>query len=1332
MADNVEMQGIEFQIVNDSSEAAAGLDKLGASLKTLKANLSGTGSSMSKAAVGIKQIKNALNGMNTGDFEGKLKRISSGLEALNTKAAGLKLSPSVGNQITAINNALKGLPDTAEAKLNSLASGLQPLSELGKANLNTFINQLGKLPQVIKDLKEADIDKFSNQMKDLAAAMKPFADEMNKVAAGFSAFPSRIQRLITSTEKYNGTVKKATNHTNAWGPALKNISLAAVFRVASRALGSAIGKATQYTEMLNMFTVSMGKYAQEAYEYGQTVAEVMGIDPAEWMQNQGIFNSIITGFGVAGDKAAVMSKNLTQLAYDLSSFYNLPIAETMQKVQSGISGELEPLRRLGYDLSVARLQQEAFNLGIEESVSSMTQAEKAQLRYYAMLTQVTQVQGDMARTLQEPANQLRVLRAQVEQAARAFGNLFIPILNAVLPVAIAVVGAIREIIAAIAALFNIEMADSVDWGDSFSSAAGATGEIADNMGGAAGSAKELKRYLAGFDELNVLPDQSAGGGGGGVGGGGAGFDLEPIDYDFLKNAITTNIDELKEKLRPILEVALAIGTAFLGWKITSSLLTSINNLKNTLSGLKIPDFTVPTSLGLFIEAIEKIINAAKDINENGVNFDNATLILSGFAEGIGAAFLLTGNIKTSGLFLAISGISDLILAVKGMSENGVSFDGVIDAFEGLALGLAGVSGMTGNVNMMGISLIVKGLLGIIQDIKAIQEEGFTYDNTLDLIKDALIGVGGILLVLNGKNLLSNLGAGKNMTPVAKDVGDIATGTGTLSTNLTSLAKNIGLGVVVLTEVAAGAIIFAGAIAILGWELDKVGQAWQPVIDNAGTVATAVGVGTGLLVAIGLACYVLGTLGGTVALNVGIGAAILLELGVATGLFLAEIWGIGKGLDEIGKAWEPVLNNGEDIAIAIGVGTGLLVGIGVVTAALGAATVASAGALPLAIALGTAMLVELAAAFVAFTESLVTVADELSDKLAPAFDRLNPKIPKLISDTEDFTDLMENLATEISDYTSSMGSITWDSIVGGFQKLFAKNPIKSFATEVGDVADDTVILNDKLTTANDELEEAIGLLTSYTTFMDEMERLTSEAGTFELNEGIFTNLEESGSNLVTGFSAGMDSEAPTLATSFGNILSTQMDFSTEFRSSWDSLWSRASISLAGYWSNILRSVNTGLNSIVYAMNTVFDTSSASTYGYDYGKAFANALASAIRNTSFPTIKGSVTTSGRTAGIAFKAYASGGFVDSGQLFIAREAGAEMVGSIGNRTAVANNDQIVEGITYGVREANDDVVTAIYAVAQQIIQEMREQESSGTSADYGKAFVQQQRRNARVYGV
>lgn len=1327
MADNVEMQGIEFQIVNDSAAASAGVEVLAKKLTELKTSISGSTTALSKVAAGISQIKNAVNNMNTGDFANKINRISNSLGNLKDQTDSLKISASIGNQLAAINQAITNLPDTPGEKLRNLASGLQPLSELGRSNMTSFINQLKKLPEVIQELEKADIDKFTQQMKDLASAMKPFADEMNKVSSGFSAFPSRIQRLITSTEQYNGTVRRATTSTNAWNSALKAISFAAIYRAAAKLLGIAIAKSSQYTEDLNLFTVSMGKYAEEAYNYAQKVSDVMGIDPAEWMRNQGVFNTIITGFGVAGDKAAFMSKNLTQLGYDLASFYNIDFESAMQKVQSGISGELEPLRRLGYDLSVARLEQERLNLGIDKSVSSMTQAEKSQLRYYAMMTQVTQVQGDMARTLENPANMLRVLRAELEQAARAVGNIFIPILTKVLPIAIAVASALQEIIAAIAALFGVTV-KSPKWGDAIGSASAGSGAIADNMDSAAGSAKELKRYLAGFDELNVLPDQSNGGGGGGAGGGGGGLGFPTPGYDFLENAVTKKIDAWKKKLQPFVdwitshlkeigEIAEGIAAIFLAWEISESLIRGVDTLSGFFKNIsKVGSLTLG-GIGLIAD-LNEFMKALKDIQENGANFSNVSKLISEFAGMVGDIALWEGKYNIAGALKLVQGVVKIVSAIKDIADNGVNWDNANNAISGLTTVAIGIGFFTKRLDVSGWAMAIQGLSSVITEIaanwEAIKKGDWSGVDKATLLIGAIQIMGGIATAFDLFSKLkgiSNAGnAAKSVSQTAEAAGNLGESIGgSLSPKMLSLAKNIGLGVGILAEVAAGAIIFVGAIAVLGWELSKVGEAWQPVIDNAGTVAIAVGVGTVLMAAIGVACYALGTAGATVALNVGIGTAILLELGVATALFLAEIWGVGKGLDEIGKAWEPVLNNGEDIAAAIGIGTGLLVGIGVVTAALGAATVASAGLLPLAIGLGTAILVELAGAFILFTESLVAVADELNDNLAPSMRDLNGALPQLTSDTHDFTVFMTNLASEISNYTDSMGSITWDSIVGGFRKLFAGNPIRDFADKVGAVASDASVLNEKLTTANGELETAVTLLADYITFMTTMKQLTGDAGTIELSTGIFTNLKDAGSKLVTGFSVGMVAETPKLTAAFNDILAAQNTFANRFLNGWTSLWSSVSISFAGYWNNVLGNMATGLNSIVYATNTIISAVNAlmRTIGYTGG-------ISAIPTVSIPR------------------YADGGFVDQGQLFIAREAGAEMVGSIGRRTAVANNDQIVDGITYGVREANDDVVTAIYAVAQQIIAEMRNQDNGGGGGnDFDRAVRDAQRRNARMYG-
>ena len=319
-----------------------------------------------------------------------------------------------------------------------------------------------------------------------------------------------------------------------------------VFKTVGKAIYSFIEKSSDYVENVNLFTVSMGEYADSAKSYAESVGEIMGIDPGEWMRNQGIFMTLATGFGVASDRAATMSQNLTQLGYDLSSFFNISYEDAMQKLQSGLSGELEPLRRIGYDLSQAKLEAVALELGIDKAVSSMTQAEKAELRYYAIMTQVTTAHGDMARTLEAPANQMKIFKAQLEMTAREIGNIFIPALNAILPYAIAVTKVIRQLASSIASIVGFEMPE-VDYSGVESMGDTAT-DTSDALDDAADSAKKLKSYMLGIDELNVInpnTEESAGDT--------LGFDFELPEYDFIGGATNERVEGIVKTIEEFFE-----------------------------------------------------------------------------------------------------------------------------------------------------------------------------------------------------------------------------------------------------------------------------------------------------------------------------------------------------------------------------------------------------------------------------------------------------------------------------------------------------------------------------------------------------------------------------------------------------------------------------------------------------------------------------------------------------------------------------------------------------------------------------------------------------------
>ena len=859
MADNVEIQGLEFQIVNDSTQAVAGLQNLINTLNRLKTATNGGATGLSKTAQGIRELSNSLKGLNSGDASQKITRLTNALTALS-QVGNVKISSSIANQLTAINTALAGLKWTDGDKLTTLANGLRPLSELGKANMTTFINQLSKLPKVIEDLKTADIDKFTQQMKDLATAMKPFADEMQKVSNGFSAFPSKIQKLITSTEKYNASASKATSTTGKFAGGLKalNVATAAVaFRKIGQFIAQTVTESNKYQEDLNLFTVALGQYAAEAQNYAEKVSEVLGIDPAQWLRNQGVFNTLLTGFGDTAERAQLMSRNLTQLGYDLSSFFNIPIEDAMQKLQSGISGELEPLRRLGYDLSQARLEQTALNLGIKESVANMTQAEKAELRYYAIMTQVTTAQGDMARTLQAPANQLRILQAQLTQAARAIGNIFIPALNAILPYAIAVVKVIREIANAIANLLGFTLTD-VDY-SSVGKLASGTGAVADNLGSAAGSAKELKKYIAGFDELNVLPSASNGGSGGGAGGaGGGGFDFDLPTYSFLDDAVETRIGEIQKKIENTLaeittivsgfmlavgailvvtgvNIPLGVGlmaagavglaaTVGLNWTAMSSELANTLALITGVVGgflLALGAILVFSAVNLPLGIALMALGGASLATAAVVNWHNSdqhltdvlttlTGILAGASLAVGAILVFAGGSIGLGIALMAIGAATLVSAaalnwnsIPSALASPLSRVGLL--VSGATLAVGAILAFSGRMPL-GIALMAVGAASLVS-VMALNWNGLSNEiqNVIAIIT-AVVSVAflaiGAALAFSGTNI-----------PLALAL--LAAGAVTMGTaimpNWNNLSDNVRKKINIITTVVGGALLAVGAI-----------------------------------------------------------------------------------------------------------------------------------------------------------------------------------------------------------------------------------------------------------------------------------------------------------------------------------------------------------------------------------------------------------------------------------------------------------------------------------------------------------------------------------------
>lgn len=753
--------------------------------------------------------------------------------------------------------------------------------------------------------------------------------------------------------------------------------------------------------------------------------------------------------------------------------------------------------------------------------------------------------------------------------------------------------------------------------------------------------KRLKKSILGIDEINALTDNSSGGSSGVGSGDNSNYSFTEVPLDIAY------VDGIIDKLKNIAAIVSEIGLGFLAWRLSKTFLGELGGL---LTGI---------GLTLLIDSIRCIL-------KEGLSWESVIEgAIGGALIGAGIGFKFGGWKGAIGGIVIGIGVSLLINGITSMVSDGLNFENITTTIAGALFGAAGIWTViklfnskvkspaaeidTASVNLetisTGTSKITSKLTSLVKNLALGLVIIAEVAVAAGLIVGAVWGLGLILeqVGIAWQPVIDNAGT----VSIAMGIGigllaAIGVVTALLGSVGTPLIVNIALGTAILAELGVATGLFVAEIWAIGWGLDQIRIAWQPVLDNGDTIAVAIGIGTGILVAIGVVTALLGVAtvatAGLLPLAIGLGTAILLELGAATLLFIAEIWAIGKGLDEVGKAWQPVLNNGDTISAGIEKGTALLIAIGVVTAALGVASVASVG-LPLAIGLGTALLVKLGDAVVEFNDSLVKVAESLGDNLYPALRDLNGKLPPLSDDMGDFTKFMRYFAQQVVDYSKSSAISGLASTVDSIIKFFTKDPIKSMADDANKQYKQATELNEKLRLANPELSIAISLMRKYYSFLEELERLTGKTNNVSLASGMFVNMKEVGKNLVTGFVDGIKSQNDNLSKSVKSVLG-------------DALSSKI----------------------------------ADSYGYDFGKRLGSGVANGFRNSYFPTLKGTVdVTNGGAVSLKLKAYAMGGFPSTGEMFIAREAGPEMVGTIGNRSAVVNNDQIVLGISEGVSDAN-----------------------------------------------
>ena len=569
--------------------------------------------------------------------------------------------------------------------------------------------------QTLENKIAVDVQQANQAVSQLETGIKGLKSTINSI--------SKNTGITNITKQVNNAQKSTSTWSKTWSATQKAINFSGIYLMAKqtlRTLKDMTDASVDYAETVNLFNVSMGKgleglnkYYEKAINFQERLEEKLGVNIEESMRYQALFNSMTKSMGLSANYAYTLSENMTKLGYDLASLYNIDTESAMTKLRAGLAGQTEPLRELGLDITEQSLRPVAESLGITESIRNMSQAEKTVLRYITVLRQAQIAQGDFARTMESPANQLRVFNAQVTAFKRNMGNLWQGLLGGILPYINAIMMVINELLKMVAKLFGFEVSSQPV---NVSASIGAD-DLASDLGIASKKAKELKAQLMGFDEINniSLEDNTSSGSGSSSSGVG-GIDQRLLDaltgYDNMMDSISNKATELRDKMlewlgferdddgtwklkegltnfEKILDVAKTIGIAIGAWKISSTVTNLLKNL-GVLKGKQ--NFQLAFGLTLALTGLFAQYKGTKRLLNGDIDLFTLLETLIGTVGGafgivnilkatkLGKKLSLGNKLKVGfGLMLGIQGVQ---VFLDGISEGNIQKT-ILGALEGI-------------------------------------------------------------------------------------------------------------------------------------------------------------------------------------------------------------------------------------------------------------------------------------------------------------------------------------------------------------------------------------------------------------------------------------------------------------------------------------------------------------------------------------------------------------------------------------------------------------------------------------------------------------------------
>ena len=692
-----DIDSLQIKIKADATSASNALNKLANSLTNFQKSLSIDTSKLTSISNSIQSIANAANSMNTSG----IKNISTLTNSINRMG---KIDTS---GLSRISSALKTFSADMEGTkvdgVGDIASIASSISKLGGVASGRAITNI---PLLAKNLKQlfTTLSTTPNVSENIIRMTNALAGLASTGAASGRAANSLGRNLNT----YTSSAKRATKSTFSLAAAFGRF-YATYFLVIRgiKSLWKSIEGTTDYIEAFNYYTVAFNKVGKEwgkdfekygydnaedyAQSFGNRVNELLGkmsglkvdvdggLISESGMKNLGLnlqeitqyasqLASITNSLGQTGEVTTAISKSMTMLAGDISSLFNVDFSTVATNLQSGLIGQSRALYKYGIDITNATLQTYAYKYGIEKAVSEMSQAEKQQLRLLAILDQSKVSWGDLANTINSPSNMIRQFTNNVKEAGMVLGQLFIPVLQKVLPVINGVVIAIKRLLVSVASLLGIKI-DFSSFGQGVSGYNEDLEDTADALDKVGTSAKNAQSGIRAFDKLKVISTPKSSGSGSGAGGAGIDLTKEIMDataeyekvwqeaFDKMQNTAMGWADKIEKLLEPVKKLFkdLFNGDFFETGKDLSGIVTGIFNWMSDAIA-SVDWYQIGQNIGQFLAGIDwtAVFTSAGNFIETAI--DAAIDLWKGSFD---AAPIETTIITAIGL-LKFTGVGDII------------------------------------------------------------------------------------------------------------------------------------------------------------------------------------------------------------------------------------------------------------------------------------------------------------------------------------------------------------------------------------------------------------------------------------------------------------------------------------------------------------------------------------------------------------------------------------------------------------------------------------------------------------------------------------------------